>query len=88
MDSYQIEWTRTAGRELRRLPLTIVRRVVLAVDGLALNPRPRGALFVEGSEALWRIRIGTYRVIYEVNDGEHLVVIHHVRHRREAYRDL
>ena len=88
MDSFRIEWSRTAGQDVRRLPLAVVRRVVTAVDGLALNPRPRGAQFVEGSESLWRIRVGVYRVLYEIGDSNGVILIRYVRHRREAYRNL
>jgi len=88
MDSYRIQWSSAAGRELRRIARAVLPRVVEAVDGLELDPRPRGVTKLEDEDNVWRIRVGPYRVIYEVLDEERLVTVLHIRHRREAYRRL
>ena len=49
---------------------------------------PRGAIRLTDTERLYRLRVGEYRVIYEVEHAERTVIIYHVRHRREAYREL
>ena len=56
------------------------------IEALSTNPRPRGCLKLQGAEALWRIRVGDYRVIYSINDEERIVDISIVRHRGDAYR--
>jgi mRNA interferase RelE/StbE len=62
------------------------RRIARAIDGLATNPRPRGAVKLAGEDGLWRIRAGDYRVIYSVQDGALLVLVIRIGHRREVYR--
>lgn len=63
MASFEIEWKRTAGKELRSLPKGMILRIIAAVDGLAGDPHPVGARKLEGSEHTYRIREGSYRVI-------------------------
>ena len=57
-----------AERQLRRLPADTQRRIVGEAAALASNPRPPGAVKLTGAEGLWRIRIGDYRVVYEICD--------------------
>lgn len=74
-----------AQRELESVPYTDQDRIESAVRALAENPRPAGCKKLKNS-GYWRIRVGVYRVIYEIADPERVVVILHVTHRREAYR--
>ncbi len=53
---------------------------------MSLNPRPPGVVKLEGDENLWRIRIGDYRVIYEIHDDRLVVVVLRVANRKDAYR--
>jgi mRNA interferase RelE/StbE len=53
---------------------------------LAENPRPPGCRKLVGGEGDWRLRVGDYRVLYEINDTRKVVRVLHVKHRREAYR--
>jgi len=83
--TYAIAILRRAQRELRRLPHEDYERVREAIRALAQNPRPPGCLALTGRTG-WRIRVGNYRVIYEINDVQHTVTILHVGHRRDVYR--
>ncbi len=83
---YEVYLERAAERDLRRLPVETFRRIVPRIRALAENPRPPGCRKLTGSENDWRIRIGDYRVIYEVDEGEKAVRVFRIRHRREAYR--
>jgi mRNA interferase RelE/StbE len=65
-----------------RVALRILRRI----ESLAQNPRPSGVVKIQGTDDLWRIRVGNWRVIYRVADGENLVDVIAVRHRSDAYR--
>ncbi len=70
---------------MKRLPAAIVHRIAPIIEGLCEQPRPRGCLKLEGEEATYRIRIGDYRIVYEISDADRVVLITRVRHRREAY---
>lgn len=83
---YQLEITRQAQRQLGRLPASIAARVQTAIQGLASNPRPRGSLKMSDMKNGWRIRIGNYRVIYDIHDDVLRVIIIRVGHRRDVYR--
>ncbi len=61
-------------------------RVVAAIQGLSRTPRPVGCRKIVGSRSDWRLRVGDYRVVYEVDDAAREVRIMYVRHRRDAYR--
>ena len=61
-------------------------RVIVAIRGLAVNPRPPACRKLTGTKNDWRIRVGDYRVIYEIADEIRIVRINRVRHRREVYR--
>ena len=83
---YEILIERAAERDLRALPHTIFNRIVSRINALAENPRPPGCHKLTGSRNDWRIRIGDYRVIYDIDDARRRVRIFRVRHRREVYR--
>ena len=83
--TYTIAILRRAQRALQRLSHEDYERVREAIRALAQNPRPTGCLALTG-RAGWRLRVGNYRVIYEINDVQHTVTILHVGHRRDVYR--
>lgn len=88
MASYSIRLKRSVEKDLRRVPGAQLPRVLSAIDQLALDPHPRGAVKLSGAEVLYRVRVGDYRIIYEVDTVAREVTIHYLRHRREAYRGL
>jgi mRNA interferase RelE/StbE len=61
-------------------------RVVAALKGLADNPFPPGCRKLYGAKNDWRIRIGDYRIVYEVDPKRRIVRVMRIRHRREVYR--
>ena len=83
---FEIVLERAAERDLRRLPEEIHVRLIEVISALASNPRPKGAKKLAGSKNDWRIRVGDYRVLYEIADAIRVVRVYRVRHRREAYR--
>lgn len=82
---YAISLTARARKETRRLDSQILRRIANAIDQLAQNPRPPGSLKVKTSEGLWRIRVGDWRIGYEIDDQHRMVTVTTVGHRREFY---
>jgi mRNA interferase RelE/StbE len=62
--------------------------VLKRIESLQSDPFPHGASKLSGAERLYRIRVGDYRIVYEVDTEAKQITIHHVRHRREVYRKL
>lgn len=83
---YEVLIERRAERDMRRLSKELFSRVASAIQKLAENPRPVGCRKLSGSVDDWRIRIGNYRVLYEIDDPQQKVRIMRVRHRRDVYR--
>lgn len=83
---YEIRWKGSAERELRKIDLQQIPRVIQAIESLVDNPFPPQCRKLRGSERDYRIRVGDYRTIYQVDVKVQVVPIYHVRHRREAYR--
>ncbi|MPZ86331.1 MAG: type II toxin-antitoxin system mRNA interferase toxin, RelE/StbE family [Actinophytocola sp.] len=71
---------------MRKLPRDIAARIKTGTEALRENQRPAGVKSLAGKHGLWRIRIGDYRVVYEIRDNELLVLVIRVAHRREVYR--
>jgi mRNA interferase RelE/StbE len=84
--TYRIEVAPAAVRQLRKLDLPARRRVQAAIELLADQPRPPGAMKLAGGEGEWRVRTGDYRVVYEIRDEVLVVLVVAVGHRREVYR--
>ena len=84
---YTIVVSRSAKKELQLLPKKQLVRVIFAIDELAKDPHPHGAIKIKGSsEELWRIRSGDYRVVYCVEEPIRIVEIRRVRHRKDVYK--
>jgi mRNA interferase RelE/StbE len=83
---YRVLLERAAEKDLSHLPTEIHDRVIEAIQELAANPRPVGCRKLTGSKHDWRIRVGDYRVVYEIADVIRVVRVNRVRHRREVYR--
>lgn len=87
MATYQIEWKSSSLKELKRFDRKVIPRIVSAVGSLANDPRPSGVRKLRGSERSYRIRVGEYRVVYEIIDDRLIILIIRVRHRKNVYRD-
>lgn len=84
--SYRVEFTSAAARQVRKLPRPVRGRVLDAVAQLSEDPRPHGAKKLAGERTAWRIRVGDYRVIYDVVDERLTVTVVRAAHRREVYQ--
>jgi mRNA interferase RelE/StbE len=83
--TYAVTILRRAQKELGALAGEAFPRVRDAIVALAEDPRPTGCLKLTGRDG-WRIRIGNYRVVYEIDDSDRMVTVLHVGHRRDVYR--
>jgi mRNA interferase RelE/StbE len=86
MNGFSVRYTRSAEKDLQRLPASVVERVQAAILDLAADPRPRGSKKLKGYDDTWRIRVGDYRVLYEIHEELVVVLIVQVSHRKDAYR--
>jgi mRNA interferase RelE/StbE len=83
--TYGVEILRSAQRQLAKVDRKDQSRIISAIRALADEPRPSGSKKLSGRPA-WRIRVGDYRVIYEIRDNQLLVLVVAIGHRREVYR--
>ena len=85
MTDYRLFILRRAQKELAQMPPEAYERIRAAIRSLGQNPRPERCRKLAGREG-WRIRVGDYRVIYEIDDNQETVTILHVGHRHDIYR--
>jgi mRNA interferase RelE/StbE len=84
--SYRIDIAPGAQRQLRKLDPQARRRIQAAIELLAEEPRPPAAKMLVNSDGAWRVRVGDYRVIYDIEDDRLVVLVLAAGHRREIYR--
>jgi len=85
MKTYGIEFTKSARTEIKKLPAKAQKGILSAISKLAESPR-RGNVRPMTGVSSWRLRVGDYRVIYDIHDKKLVIVIIRVRHRKDAYR--
>ena len=83
--NYRVILSRSARKQMERISGEIETRVLARLSELEINPRPPGCKKLKNRDA-WRIRVGDYRVIYEIHDKILQVIVVTVGHRREVYR--
>lgn len=84
--AYRIEFAPRARRDLKKLPADVRSRITPHIDALAQNPRPSGVVKLSAEEDTYRIRVGAYRVVYEIRDAVLLVTIVKIKPRGDVYR--
>jgi mRNA interferase RelE/StbE len=83
---YAVELLPSAARALANLDGAIQRRIARRVDRLAQEPRGGGAVKLRGADHVWRVRVGNYRILYQVDDDRLVILVIRIAHRREVYR--
>lgn len=86
MSGYRVELARRAVRSLAALPRQEQQRIRAAIDLLASQPRPPGAAKLTGERRAYRVRVGDYRIVYEVFDERLVVQVVRIGHRRDVYK--
>jgi mRNA interferase RelE/StbE len=84
---YEVKFTSGARKMFRKLSQQLQDRIQTKIDDLAIEPRPNGVKKLKGEENSYRIRVGDYRVIYDIFDDVLLVSVVEVGHRSEVYKD-
>jgi mRNA interferase RelE/StbE len=83
--AYQVIFKPRPKRELDKLPSPAAERIARAIDALSIEPRPRGCIKMAGPDGFWRIRVGDYRVVYQIHDNQLIILVVRIGHRREVY---
>jgi mRNA interferase RelE/StbE len=86
--AYRIEFTSRAQRDFKALDGSVRGRIARRIDSLANNPYPSGIKKLEGEDELYRLRVGDYRILYQIKNDVLLVLVVSVGHRREVYRRI
>ena len=86
MARYNIEISRTAEKQLKKLGRDDQRRVARAILALVDDPRPQGSRKLTGYDDVFRIRVGRYRVLYSVSGKKLVIIILKIGHRKHVYR--
>lgn len=85
--TYQIEISNRAVKQLKKLSTDIRERINKKILDLAKNPRSSGVVKLENTDNKYRIRVGNYRVLYEIKDDVLIIKVIRVGHRRDVYQD-
>lgn len=85
MSTYRIEFSPSAERAFRKLTRNLQERLVKVIDKLALNPLPNGVKKLSGEVNLFRVRVGDYRIIYQMKSSELIILVVRVGHRKDIY---
>ncbi len=83
--TYSIQWRPRARKAFLSLDKPVRRRIGEAVDALAADPRPAAAKMITGAHGVLRIRVGDYRVLYTIDEGQLIVLVLDAGHRSEIY---
>ena len=85
MDVYRVVLAGSVEHDVRRIGKKNLVRIMETITSLAHNPFPRGYKKLKASQRGYRVRVGDYRIIYEVDTEERIITVFHIRHRKEAY---
>ena len=84
--NYHVEILPKALKELEKIPDQFYRKIHRIIEDLKNEPRPIHTMKLIGHEHSWRIRVGDYRILYEIYDEKKSVIVFRIRHRKEVYR--
>lgn len=84
--TYAISYVRSAAKAISKLDRPTAVRIIEAIELLAGDPRPSGCIQLKGGDGEFRIRVGDYRIIYDVEDDQLVILVLRIGHRREVYR--
>ena len=86
MDVYKLCWKESVRKDLRRLPVALIPKIIKKAESLSTNPVPIDSKKLRDTEHSYRIRVGDYRIVYQVNSSDKEILVCRVRHRKDAYK--
>jgi len=84
---YSVIINSNVAKQMQKIPSKTQEKIKLAIRNLANNPKPPNCKKLQGFDHTWRVRVGDYRIIYEIYDNKVQVIVIKVKHRRDVYRD-
>ncbi len=88
MESFSIKWKSSAKKELKKIDRTEISKIINEIEKLSKEPYPTNHKKLLGTEHIYRIRVGNYRIIYSVVNDELVIEVIRVRHRKEVYKNF
>jgi mRNA interferase RelE/StbE len=85
MVSYRIDYAKGVDKDFRKIPVKFADRIAASIDKLAANPRPPSCVKLVGFDSEYRIRVGDYRIIYQINDNVLVILVLEIGHRKDIY---
>jgi len=86
MDSFKIDLRGSSEHDLKKIDRQYIPKIIEEIGYLAQNPFPIQSKKLKDSESSYRLRVGDYRVVYQVDQESKTIVIYHIRHRKDAYK--
>ncbi len=83
---FEVQFKSSAVKEFQNLPQDIKKRVIKKIDLLSLTPLPGDVKKLKGKNDYYRLRVGVYRIVYELNQTDQIIVVTRIRHRRDVYQ--
>lgn len=85
--TYSVEFSKVARKQFKKLPSDVQKRIETKIKDLAIKPRPNGVKKIQGEDNSYRVRVGDYRVVYDIFDDILLITVIRVKHRSQVYQD-
>jgi mRNA interferase RelE/StbE len=86
MGSFKRDWKSASEHDLNKITKQYIPKIINAIESLADNPFPVQSKKLKDSESSYRLRIGDYRVIYQIDSQSKVITIYHIRHRKDVYK--
>ena len=88
MDAYSLSLKSSVEKDLKKIPKEFLANIFEHIEKLGSDPLPHDCCKLSGAESLYRIRVGEYRIIYQVLHESREVIVYYIRHRSSAYRGI
>jgi mRNA interferase RelE/StbE len=89
MHEYALEIAKTVEKDLRKIPVNMHDVFFTEIENLTINPFPQSKYKkLKGTENSYRLRVGNYRILYEVDSFVMLLTIYRIRHRKDSYKNI
>jgi mRNA interferase RelE/StbE len=86
--NYGLIFKPSAEKDFARLSKQLKKRILLRLEDLRGNPRLSGSIKLKGSTSAYRLRVGDYRIVYEIDDAARQIFVTIIAHRRDVYRGI
>ena len=84
--AYSVKLKKSVEHDIRKIPEKTIVRIVRALETLEEEPRPKQSSKLKDTERTYRLRVGNYRIIYQIDDEQKEIIVFHIRHRKDVYK--